>query len=86
MANAWIKLVTKTYNNNKTKKGYSFKKAIMDAKKVYKKGGDNTPVETPLETPPVETQLPVETPVQVNVSGGKKTRKNKTAKKRGGKK
>jgi len=37
MANAWIKLVTKTFNDNKRIRGYTFKNAIMDAKKVYKK-------------------------------------------------
>ena len=38
MGNAWVKLVTKTFNDNKKKAGYSFKQAIKDAKKVYKKG------------------------------------------------
>ena len=37
MGNAWVKLVTKTFNDNKQKAGYSFKQAIKDAKKIYKK-------------------------------------------------
>ena len=36
MANAWVQLVTETYHNNKSKKNYSFKQAIKDAKKIYK--------------------------------------------------
>ena len=39
MGNAWIQLVTKTYNDNKLKDGYTFKHAIKDAKKIYKKTG-----------------------------------------------
>jgi hypothetical protein len=35
--NAWTDLVTDTYNKNKHQKNYTFKKAIKDAKKVYKK-------------------------------------------------
>lgn len=35
----WIQLVTKTYNENKSKAGYAFKDAIKDAKKIYKKIG-----------------------------------------------
>ena len=37
MGNTWVKLVTKTFNDNKKKAGYSFKQAIKDAKKIYKK-------------------------------------------------
>jgi hypothetical protein len=37
MGNAWVKLVTKTFNDNKFKNGYTFKNAIKDAKKIYKK-------------------------------------------------
>jgi hypothetical protein len=36
--NAWTKLVTKTFKDNrKTNKNYTFKQAIQDARKVYKK-------------------------------------------------
>lgn len=39
--NHWTRLVTKTYRKNKkSNKNYSFKQAIMDAKKIYKKGGN----------------------------------------------
>lgn len=40
--NDWTRLVTKTFKDNKKKnKNYTFKQAILDAKKVYKKkGGD----------------------------------------------
>jgi len=37
MANAWVQLVTKTFNDNKIKNGYTFKHAIKDAKKIYNK-------------------------------------------------
>ena len=37
--NDWTRLVTETYNKNKHQKNYTFKKAINDAKKVYKKVG-----------------------------------------------
>ena len=40
--NEWTKLVTKTYKaNHKKDKNYSFKQAIQDARKLYKKGGNN---------------------------------------------
>jgi len=38
MGNPWIELVTKTFNDNKKKAGYSFKKAIKVAIIIYKKG------------------------------------------------
>ena len=38
----WIKLVKKTYEENKHKKGYEYKNAMFDAKKLYK----NKPVRT----------------------------------------
>lgn len=37
MGNPWIELVNKTFDENREKPGYSFKKAIKDAKKIYKK-------------------------------------------------
>ena len=38
--NDWTRLVTKTFKDNKKKnKSYTFKQAILDAKKVYKKKG-----------------------------------------------
>lgn len=37
--NDWTRLVTETYKKNKHQKNYTFKKAIKDAKKVYKKVG-----------------------------------------------
>ena len=37
MGNPWIELVNKTFEENKDRAGYSFKKAIKDAKKIYKK-------------------------------------------------
>ena len=40
--NDWTRLVTKTFRDNRKKnKNYTFKQAILDAKKVYKKGGQN---------------------------------------------
>jgi hypothetical protein len=40
--NAWTKLVTKTYkSNHKKNKNYSFKQAIQDSRKIYKKVENN---------------------------------------------
>lgn len=39
---SWIDLVKSTYDKNKTKKNYSLKMAMKDAKKVYKKGGNKS--------------------------------------------
>jgi len=33
----WTDLVTKVYNENKSKPGYKFKNALKDAAKIYKK-------------------------------------------------
>ncbi len=33
----WTTLVTKVYNENKSKPGYKFKQAMKDAAKIYKK-------------------------------------------------
>jgi hypothetical protein len=42
MATEWTKLVQKIYNENKDKKGgYKLGDAMKDAKKVYKKGGND---------------------------------------------
>lgn len=38
----WTKLVTKVYNENKSKPGYKFKNAMKDAAKIYKKQGPST--------------------------------------------
>ena len=39
--NEWTKLVTKTYKtNHKRNKDYTFKQAIKDSRKLYKKGGN----------------------------------------------
>ena len=35
----WTTLVTKVYNENKSKPGYKFKHAMKDAAKIYKKHG-----------------------------------------------
>lgn len=45
MANTWVQLVTKTYHDNKSKKNYSFKQAIKDAKKIYKKTSSSKNIE-----------------------------------------
>jgi len=37
MGNPWLELVTKIFEENKERPGYSFKKAIKAAKKIYKK-------------------------------------------------
>ena len=45
--NDWTRLVTKTFRKNKkSDKNYTFKQAILDSKKIYKKGGnhDSIPV------------------------------------------
>jgi len=38
----WTQLVTKVYNENKSKPGYKFKNAMKDAAKIYKKKGPST--------------------------------------------
>jgi hypothetical protein len=38
----WTQLVTKVYNENKSKPGYKFKNAMKDAAKIYKKQGPST--------------------------------------------
>jgi hypothetical protein len=37
---AWQETVKKVFSENKHKPGYSFKQALMDAKKIYKSGID----------------------------------------------
>ena len=36
---AWTDLVTKVYNENKSKPGYKLKNAMKDAAKIYKRSG-----------------------------------------------
>lgn len=36
---AWTDLVTKVYNENKSKPGYKLKNAMKDAAKIYKSSG-----------------------------------------------
>jgi hypothetical protein len=35
---AWTDLVKEVFRKNKTRKGYRFKNALMDAKKIYRSG------------------------------------------------
>jgi len=89
--NDWTRLVTKTFKDNKKKnKNYTFKQAILDAKKVYKKKGgesdnNNNNNNNQNQNNNQNNNQDFSENNNNNQNGGKKSRKNKKNKtKKGG--
>ena len=57
---AWTDLVKKTWNQNKGKSGYKFKDALVDAKKVYKKGSTAPSTSSSTSSSPSSSSSPTE--------------------------
>jgi hypothetical protein len=69
--NEWTKLVTKTYKtNHKRNKEYTFKQAIQDSRKLYKRGGNQQNQEQEEEEENQEQQQ------QQQLGGKRKSRKS----------
>ena len=83
--NDWTRLVTKTFKDNKKKnKNYTFKQAILDAKKVYKKkGGESDNNQNNNNNNGNNQEFNENNENNNNQDGGKKSRKNRKTKKGG---
>ena len=73
--NDWTRLVTKTFRKNKkSDKNYTFKQAILDSKKIYKKGGNHD--SNPVTNMPDQAKKDAEHIKQTMGLGGKKNNKD----------